>query len=504
MKTILEISNTEAKAFFLTQKAYCSIDLPAYFDFQPLLNNLSSIIGDKQSKDIRQKKPNDIESVNYKFYSNKDGRYDWRPLQLIHPALYICLVNAITETNSWALILERFRQFQENTNIICCSLPLVDVKKIDKSTKKETILNWWNTIEQKSIEYALNYNCFLNTDIVNCYGSIYTHSIPWAIHEKSYSKDHRSEDIIGNVIDQSIQAMSYSQTNGIPQGSALCDFIAEIVLGYADLELTRSIESYNSNNPKNVIDDYKILRYRDDYRIFTKNQEKAVVIAKLLSEVLQDLNFKLNNQKTFISTNIIKDSIKPDKLYWNEAKQGDKSLQKHLLLIHSLAEKYPNSGSVSKALDKFYDRLYSIKLFKENNLAVLISIMVDLLYKNPRVYPIGCSILAKMLSLETDTKVKNDIILSIKKKFESIPNIGHLQVWLQRMTLKINPEEEYDEKLCKIVYGQEKEIWNNDWLKGNIKSVFKKTSIVDKSKIDKLSTIPEPSEIKVFDNYSNL
>ena len=72
------------------------------------------------------------------------------------------------------------------------------------------------------------------------------------------------------------------------------------------------------------------------------------------------------------------------------------------------------------------------------------------------------------------------------------------------MTLKINPEEEYDEKLCKIVYGQEKEIWNNDWLKGNIKSVFKKTSIVDKSKIDKLSTIPEPSEIKVFDNYSNL
>ena len=503
MKTILELSNLEAKSFFLKQKAYCSIDMPQYFDFQPLLDRLVIAIGDKELKEIYQTHPKEVEDVNYKFYSNKDGRFDWRPLQLIHPAIYVCLVNVVTETNAWSLIVDRFFQFQENKKIICCSIPLVNDEEIDKSTKKETILNWWNSIEQKSIEFALDYNCFLNTDIVNCYGSIYTHTIPWAIHEKQYSKDHKNDSIVGNAIDKLIQAMSYSQTNGIPQGSVLFDFIAEIVLGYADLELTRSIECYNNDNPNNKIEEYKILRYRDDYRIFTRRQEEAVIIAKLLSEVLQELNLKINNQKTFISTNIIKDSIKPDKQYWIEAKQSDGSLQKHLLLIHSLAEKYPNSGSVSKALDKFYDRLFPLKLFKEDNLLVLFSILVDILYKNPRVYPVGCSILAKLLSLETDSGIKSRIVFSIKKKFEMIPNIGHLQVWLQRITIKSTLEEKYDEKLCEIVSGKAVEIWNVDWMKGNIKSVFKNTPIVDRNKVEEMSAIPEPQEIKVFDNYIN-
>ena len=503
MKTILELSDEEARIFFLKHKAYCSIDLPPYFDFQPLLDGLNKSIGDSELKDIQEKNPNDIEDVNYKFYSNKDGRFEWRPLQLINPAIYVCLVNVITNENAWKLIIDRFQQFQENKNIICCSLPLVNEEKMGKSTKKETILNWWSSIEQKSLEFALDYNCFLNTDIVNCYGSIYTHSIPWALHEKTYSKKHRKESIVGNKIDKIIQSMSYSQTNGIPQGSVLSDFIAEMVLGYADLELTRSINSYNLNKLNNQIIEYKILRYRDDYRIFTKQQEDAVIIAKLLSEVLQDLNLKINNQKTFISTNIIKDSIKPDKQYWNEAKQGDTSLQKHLLLIHSLAEKYPNSGSVSKALDNFYDRIYPIKLFKEGNLMVLISILVDILYKNPRVYQVGCSILAKLLFLETDSKIKQDIVASIQNKFKAIPNIGHLHVWLQRMTLKTNPEEVYYEKLCNIVSGNNVEIWNSNWLKGNIKNVFDNISIIDKNIIEKMSVIPKPNEIKVFDNYQN-
>ena len=55
MKTILELSNLEAKSFFLKQKAYCSIDLPQYFDFQPLLDKLVIAIGDNElRKSIRK------------------------------------------------------------------------------------------------------------------------------------------------------------------------------------------------------------------------------------------------------------------------------------------------------------------------------------------------------------------------------------------------------------------------------------------------------------------
>ena len=36
--------------------------------------------------------------------------------------------------------------------------------------------------------------------------------------------------------------MTYGQTNGIPQGSSLMDFIAEIILGYADTQLVKKLK----------------------------------------------------------------------------------------------------------------------------------------------------------------------------------------------------------------------------------------------------------------------
>jgi hypothetical protein len=36
--------------------------------------------------------------------------------------------------------------------------------------------------------------------------------------------------------------MRHGQTNGIPQGSVLMDFIAEMVLGYADTLITKKTE----------------------------------------------------------------------------------------------------------------------------------------------------------------------------------------------------------------------------------------------------------------------
>lgn len=121
-------------------------------------------------------------------------------------------------------------------------------------------MNWWNDVEQKSIELSLKYNWIGITDITDCYGSIYTHSIAWALHGISTAKTNRKETLIGNAIDKKIRNMTYGQTNGIPQGSLLMDFIAEIVLGYGDLLLTEILE-------EEKIEDYTILRYRDDYML---------------------------------------------------------------------------------------------------------------------------------------------------------------------------------------------------------------------------------------------
>lgn len=525
--TILSLSAENARKFFLRKESFCSIDLPVYFDFQPLLYSLYGVIDkyelrrnsdqkykvysnrDNQFIDLKPC-PNQLENLNHKFFQNKDGRYSWRPLQIINPAIYVFLVLEITKEENWTVIQKRFKEFAsygENCSMVktpsrinCFSIPLIPEET--KKDKAAAITNWWQQIEQQSMELALEYPCFANTDITDCYGSTYTHSIPWALHGKEEIKGNRIRpkkeklDYIGDRIDTIIQTMSYGQTNGIPQGSVLMDFIAEMVLGYVDLKLAEAIDT-NSREIK----EYKILRYRDDYRIFAKTQEDAVIILKLLSEVLMDLNLKLNTQKTFISNNIISDSIKSDKLYWNTAKHSERTLQQHLLLIHDLAHKHPNSGSVRKALDKFYRRIYPLQLFKEDNSRVLVSILVDIAYNNPAAWPIVVSILSKILSLETSKDSVLEMVEKIREKFADVPNVGHLDVWMQRLTYKWDAEIKYDEPLCGVVLGESNDaIWNVSWLKEDLQRVIKETSIIDKKRLEEMDVVIRPVEVEVFNN----
>jgi len=233
MKNILKFSENKAKDFFLKEESYVNFDLPLYFSFQALINETDKKLSMKNLSDFRKSSPREIDNVNYRLLSNKDGKYSWRPFQLIHPAIYVSLVLKITEKENWKLIKERFNLFQQNENIECHSLPVISETKA-RTDKTEQILTWWKMIEQTSLVLALDFKYVLHTDISDCYGSIYTHSVPWALHKKSVAKkkeNRNKQSLIGVSIDSHLQDMSFGQTNGIPQGSTLMDFIAEIVLG---------------------------------------------------------------------------------------------------------------------------------------------------------------------------------------------------------------------------------------------------------------------------------
>lgn len=497
---ILELNYTEAKQFFLKEKSYFKDNLPRYFAFQNILHQIYLKIEGRLLSDFLESHidengkrkatyPCDCENVNYKFLNNKDGKFAWRPFQLIHPALYVSLVHKITEESNWNLIADRFREFDSNPKIKCYSIPIESESKL--SDKATTIGVWWQFIEQRSIEFALSYEYVIHTDISDCYGSIYTHSIAWAIHTKQIAKSKRKDfSLIGNTIDKHLQDMAFGQTNGIPQGSVLMDFIAEIVLGFVDLELSERIQETGIN-------DYQIIRYRDDYRIFSNNPQDAELITKLLTEILVELGMRLNAQKTLVSNNIVRDSIKPDKLYWLASKRETTNIQEHLLLIHSLSEKHPNSGSLNKALEKFYNRVKSIKE-TEQSIQVLVSILVDVMYKNPNTYPIASAIFSKLLSLIDDIHIRDEILESVSVKFNKIPNTGHLKIWLQRLTLKIDRQRLYDENLCKKVNDNKTQIWNSDWLNNELKTLVSTTPIIDEQVIQDMDIIINTNEVQLF------
>jgi RNA-directed DNA polymerase len=353
-RSILQMTAKQARAFLLKSESYCGIDLPVYFTFARVLSGVSKEMSGKALDELSSK-PRDHEGVNYAMLSNKDGCYAWRPLQLIHPALYVSLVEKITEAKHWRLIRERCEEFHGLSNFMCLSIPLQAAS--DRKDKAAQILNWWQGIEQGSIELALEYKYVFHADITDCYAAIYTHSIAWAIHGKAFAKEriHRHDKtLIGNIIDSHIQDMRNGQTNGIPQGSVLMDFISELVLGYADLELSKRLADAK-------ITKYRILRYRDDYRIFVHNHQIGETILKALTEVLIELGLKLNTSKTTGPQLIVMHSLKPDKRAWFGGRQGDNNLQKHLLIIHAHGNDYPNTGSLTVALAHFHARLSKMK-----------------------------------------------------------------------------------------------------------------------------------------------
>lgn len=481
----------QARTFFLKPESYCRLDLPSYFNFGRVLRAVSAFINSKELSSASSK-PRDHEGVNYTIYSNKDGRYAWRPFQLIHPAIYVELTRKVTEPAPWKHIQDRFREFAKDPRIRCLSIPLASLTK--RKDQAAQVLNWWQGIEQASIELALDYNYVYHADITDCYGSIYTHSIVWALHTKAIAQANKGDkSLIGNIIDWRIQDMQKGQTNGIPQGSVLVDFFAEMVLGYTDLELSDRLTKLG-------ITDFRILRYRDDYRIFINNTQIGERILKTLTETLLELGLKLNAAKTTSALPVIPSSIKADKIQWMQARQSDHNLQKHLLLIHCHASTFPNAGSLLAPLDKFYRRLTETK--SVHNAIQLISIVVDIGLHSPRCFPICAAIISQLLSCLETKKQKLAALERVRKRLAQLPNNGHLQVWQQRISYHFDSKVPYDENLCKLALATPADLWSNMWITDKtLKGALDPSNIVNRRALKSLKPVMLRAEFSLFSQY---
>ena len=98
--------------------------------------------------------------------------------------------------------------------------------------------------------------------------------------------------------------MNYGETVGIPQGNVVSDFMAEMLLKYLDSLLVRRLQSIDKDL------NYKIIRYRDDYRIFTLTKDSENLIKKELILLLQRHKLSLGESKTKSSSDIIMNSLK--------------------------------------------------------------------------------------------------------------------------------------------------------------------------------------------------
>jgi len=419
------------------------------------LKKSSNLLLNKSISDICKKNdkgkviwPKKLENVNYTFLSNKDGHFAWRQLELIHPLLYVDLVNTITDTTNWDPIMHRFEKFNEGV-VECVSMPRLSIDNVSHKSKQVT--NWWESIEQRSLKMSLEYNYIYSTDITNCYGSIYTHSIEWALTDggkKEVKKNIENEEkTLGYKVDEKIRNMTNGQTNGIPQGSVLMDFIAEIVLGYADDELSSLINDQKKINKK----DFCILRYRDDYRIFVNNSIIGHEIMKCLNKVLFDLGLKMNSCKTSGSDDVITASIKEEKMERIINAPTSQDSQKEILRIYQLSKKFPNSGLIVKELNMFYDEIEKKKTLENTDIELLVAILINISINSPRVF-YWVSAIVSVLLKDISKQKRGKIIKLIHKKYDNIPNTSYLDIWLQRIALPYGVDIKYNDKLTKLAF----------------------------------------------------
>ncbi len=492
IKLITSLSADEAKKHLLESESYFNLDFPKYLSFQKILSDVSKILKTKDFKEFKTDTwPAKLDKVNYSLIANKDGRFGWRPFELMHPAIYVSLVNNICEKGNWKFIVNRFKDF-EKTVVSCCSLPVITNE--EENDVAAQVMAWWQQVEQISIVESLQYSHLLHTDVTDCYGSLYTHSIPWALHGIEDSKrEIGNKNLFGNVIDRHIQSGRYGQTNGISQGSVLMDLIAELVLGFVDELITEELSSMR---------DFKIIRYRDDYRIFTNNDEQGQRILKAVSDNLRTVGMRLSMAKTLVATNVVEGSIKADKKAAIDLQDlGDtnaKTLQKKLLRLHSFGLKHPNSGALRKLLAEMHKSIFKLKT-KPDDLEVQVAILSDIAFNSPQTFPAIAGILSHLISLE-ETSKKQSLWESVQLKMSKIPNNGYLEIWLQRVTKpkSVGFDFESDEAICKIVNGGVVQLWNSEWVNNEKLTAALDSKHLVKKDPEKVSAVIKPKEIDLF------
>lgn len=534
-KNVLSLDSKDAMDFFLKSEQYHGFELPEYFVFDELLQNVKRIVEDTPYEECLQNgiSPENLSNVNLDILLNKDGHYAVRPIVLANPFLYYFLVREICNESSWILIKKLFEKFQV-PHITSCAMPVIP-KGTEPFHKSTTIINWWNSMKQRSIELSLEFRYMFVTDITNCYGSVNPQAFDWAFSLKDTRFENGNKNSISKNIQKYLRAFQQGRNIGIPQGSAIFDFIGEIILGYSDLLLHEAIHKAGITNP------YEIIRYRDDYRIFCNDKDVLEKISYILQHVLESLNFRMNSKKTKISESIVTDSIKADKLAYiyntpifNKKGVDFDSFEKHLLYILMFARQYPDSDSIKTMLSDIDKRIEdwlkpqtreveTINLEMLNNtiekktetyqrklvggsVRAMSAVCVQIALENVGCCHYALRVLSRMVDSLKDEHEKWDIIDKVYAKLCNQPNSDYNQLWLQNITYQNDKKKgtsPYNIRLCQLVANKNIEpLWNNQWLEQSLHSSLPYDSIVNREILKKITSVITFREIRAYETFN--
>jgi hypothetical protein len=133
----------------------------------------------------------------------------------------------------------------------------------------------------------------VRADISDCYGSIYTHSLEWALHGKAASKANIGKGKskpVGSKLDTAVRNGQDGQTKGIPVGPDSSLLLAEIILCSIDAEMQRDMPQVFGS----------AIRLMDDMEFFAQTRAEAEDFLTTWDSKLHTYGLALNPRKTEI------------------------------------------------------------------------------------------------------------------------------------------------------------------------------------------------------------
>lgn len=149
-------------------------------------------------------------------------------------------------------------------------------------------------IERKTVDILSRYRSCLKTDISRYYHTIYTHSIPWALHTKAYCKQNYStaafKSLLGDRLDKAIRDCQSRQTIGIPVGPDTSRVIGEIIGVGIEREIAKQLAAA----------DKRCLRYVDDIHIGFDERESVDGLLGMITKAFSHFELDINIEKTSV------------------------------------------------------------------------------------------------------------------------------------------------------------------------------------------------------------
>lgn len=231
-------------------------------------------------------------------------------------------------------------------------------------------------ITREKILRSVDSKYLLRLDISKFYNSIYTHSIPWALHTKPVAKGHRQRQLFGNAIDQDSQKIQDGQTMGVPIGPETSRIISEIIATSIDIEIQQKMP------------EVKGIRIIDDYYIYLNSLTEIDKFNSIIQQQLRLYELDLNVAKQKIID--MPDTLENPWLYelsgfWFG--EGYKRQRRDLIEFFDISFRFSKEYPEEYVLRYATSRIRKIVIHK-SNLDLCISFLLKCMYLESKTIPL--------------------------------------------------------------------------------------------------------------------